>query len=182
VEKPSSEVIEMIAPSRDIQGLPITDGYSVRNVVGAELKSSLRLPRGGVHEASIVAMQKFYDGTSGGESGAYLMCWVEFRATGSRWRTAGTKIRRVEAARIAKALLSGKASKPGKNEPPRVGGKEVAVDDSTLIGASIGDAYIICVRHRLRTGDFGRTRGIEVAGGEKAMLAEVLKRLAAEKA
>ena len=180
--KPTGIVIAAVAPPREIDGLMIIDHLSVRNVAHAELRDSLRLPRGDSHESTFVAVRKHYDGTGGGEAGHYLMTWVEFRASGSRWRTAGVKIRQVEAARIVRDMMKGKASKPGRSEAARVGGKTVATDESELRAAPVeAKGYVIYVRHRGRSGEWVRTNGVEVLDVEKVTVANVLKQLAALK-
>src|SRR5271157_1030725 len=143
MKKPPDHVIEAVAPSTwTIEGgLPLSDG-SVRNVAHAEQHDTLRVPRGGDYDATLVAARKFYDGSSGGEAGHYLMLFVEFRYGGSRWRTAGLKVRSVEATRVIRALASRKPSVPGRNEPVRIGGKVLANDESSLRGAPVGkDGY-----------------------------------------
>jgi len=176
MEKPSEDVIQAVAPAHDISGLSIIDP-GVRNVVGAELKNSLRLPRGGPYASTLVAVQKYYDGLNGGESGEYAFLYIEFRAASSRWRTAGVKIRQAEAARVAKDLLANKPSKPGRNEKPRVGGKMLARDDSTLCGAPVKGGYVIYVRCAKASGDWARTQGVEVLALEAPVVANTLKTL-----
>ncbi len=177
MNKPTDAVIEAVAPARDIDGLPISDGTSVRNVAQAEILNTLRLPRGGAHEPTLVAVRRHYDGANGGEAGHYLMCWIEFRAEGSRWRTAGVKVRAKEADRIAKDMLKAKASKPGKGEAPRIGGRAVATDESELRGAPVGKSYAIYVRHRMANGQWGRKRGVEVHEQELGIVSRLLKQL-----
>jgi hypothetical protein len=179
MNKPSDAIIEAVAPSHKIGDMPISDGYGVRNVAGAELRDSLRAPRGGPHEASLVAMRRYYDGASGGKAGAYLMMWIEFRATGSRWRTLGVKIRQEEATRIARDMLKGRQSKPGRDEAPRVGGKEMATTESQLIGAPDTETedYIIFVRHKSKADIWVRTRGVTVLKTERPIVAGLLKQL-----
>jgi hypothetical protein len=179
MNKPTEAIIEVVAPSHAIGGMAISDGYGVRNVAGAELRDSLRLPRGGPHEASFVAVRKYYDGISGGEAGAYLFAWVEFRATGSRWRTLGVKVRAEEAARIARDMLKGKQSKPSRDESPRVGGKDMPTTESQLIGAPDTETenYIIFVRHKTKAGIWARTRGVTVLKEERPIVAGLLKQL-----
>lgn len=179
MQRPPDHVLEVVAPSRDVDGLPLSDG-GVRNVAHAELRDTLRLPRGGEYEATFVAVKKFYDGANGGEAGHYLMTWVEFRHGGSRWRTMGCKIRSVEANRVARAMLARKPSKPGRNEPARVGGKVVANDDSALCGAPVGkDGYLLYVRSRNpRNGELLRTGGVEINATEAPVVAGLLKQIA----
>jgi hypothetical protein len=176
--KPSGIVVELVAPSHDVDGLAISDGYSVRNVAHAETRDTLRLPRGGQYEATFVGVKRYYDGSSGGAAGHYLMAWVEFRASGSRWRTAGVKIRAEEAPRIARDMTKGKASKPGRNEAERVGGKTVATEESELHGAPVGKGFILFVRHRNRANEWVRTRGCEVLETERPFVANMLRELA----
>jgi hypothetical protein len=182
VNKPSDTLIEFIAPSRNVDELLISDGYSVRNVAQAEQRSTLRLPRSGTHDETLVAARKFYDGSGGGEAGHYALIFVEFRAAGSRWRTVGVKVRAEEASRIARDMAKGKASKPGRAEPARVGGKVIATDDSELRGAPIpGGSFLLYVRHRNRAEQYVRTRGVEVRKTEIPVVAGLLKQLAAAK-
>lgn len=176
MKRPDEKIIEAVAPSHDIDQLQIVDP-GIRNVVGAEMKNSLRLPRGGPHEATLVAISRHYDGLNGGEAGTYLLIYVEFRASGSRWRTSGTKVRVAEAARAARDIVHGKPSKPGKGEAPRVGGV-LALDDSTLRGAPVKGGYLLYVRSRGRAGSWVRTRGLIVLDVEKTIVAESLKALA----
>lgn len=187
MNKPSDTIIEAVAPSRDINGVAISDGYSVRNVAHAETRDTLRLPRSGPHDVTLVAVKRYYDGTNGGEAGHYAMIWVEFRAEGSRWRTAGVKVRAEEAGRIARDMLKGKVSKPGRGEPPRVGGKTVANDESQLQGAPLAEfgaigLYAIFVGHRNRAGAWVRTRGVELYPPEWPIVAAFLKNLTKEAA
>ncbi len=187
MNKPPDHVIEAVAPSNyTIEGgLPLSDG-SVRNVAHAELRDTLRLPRGGAYEATLVAVKKFYDGSSGGEAGHYLMMWVEFRHGGSRWRTAGVKVRSVEAQRVIRALASRKPSTPSRNEPARIGGKVLANDESSLRGAPVGkDGYLLYVRSKNpRNEQWSRTGGVEIGAVEAPAVAALLKAIiekAAEK-
>lgn len=179
MNRPPEHVIEAVAPTREVDDLPINDS-GVRNVAHAELRDTLRLPRGGEYEATLVAVKKFYDGANGGEAGHYLMAWVEFRHGGSRWRTPGVKIRAVEALRISKAIVSRKPSVPGRNEPERVGGKLNDNDESSLRGAPVGrDGYIVYIRSKNpRNETWSRTRGIEVSAVEAPFFAELLKKIA----
>ncbi len=177
MKTPNAAVIEAVSPSRDV-GLPISDGLAVRNVAHMESRDTMRLPRGGPYEATLVVVKKFYDGSSGGVAGHYAMCFVEFRAAGSRWRTGGVKIRAEEAPRIARDMLKGKPSKPSAKESPRVGGKTISIEDSELRGAP-AEGYLIFVRHRKGTnGEWMRTRGVEVLETEKPALAALLQGLA----
>jgi hypothetical protein len=185
VNRPTDTIIDAVAPPYDIEGLPISDNRSVRNVAHAELLQTLRLPRSDDHDSTLVALRRHYDGANGGEAGHYALCFVEFRAGGSRWRTAGVKIRSVEAKRIGAALISGKASKPGRSETPRVGGKVIATDESELHGSPVGhgvDGYVVYVRHRMRSGEWGRTMGITVLSSEAPVLARFLGTLTQEQA
>jgi hypothetical protein len=182
MNKPSGIIVELVAPSHDVDGLAISDGFSLRNVAHAETRDTLRLPRGGAHEATLVAVKRYYDGSNGGEAGHYLMVWVEFRAAGSRWRTAGVKVRAEEAPRIVRDMTKGKASKPGRNEDPRVGGKTVANDESELHGAPVKDSFLLFVRHKNRAGEWVRTRGCEVLESERPIVANMLRELAARAA
>lgn len=182
MNKPTEMIIEAVEPSHTIGNMAISDAYGVRNVSGAELRDSLRLPRGGPHEAALVSMKRYYDGTSGGAAGAYQMLWVEFRATGSRWRTLGVKVRKEEAARVARDMLKGRQSKPGRDEDPRIGGKEVATTESQLLGAPDTETedYIIFVRHKTKAGTWARTRGVTVLKAERSIVAGVLTQLASD--
>lgn len=183
-KKPGESIIEVVAPFHAIDGLPLADNDMIKNVAHAETRDSLRIPRGGggsLHEASLVAVKRYYDGANGGVAEHYLNCWVEFRALGSRWRTSGVKIRGAEAARITRAMLAGKPSKPGRNEEDRVGGRENTSTDSELRGVPLpSGAYLIFVRHKNRAGEWARTRGVEILDAEKAAVAAVLKQVPKE--
>jgi len=179
MDKPSDTVVESVEPSHNIDELPITDGYSLRRVAHAELHDSLRIPRGGPHDATLIALRKSYDGTSGGIPGIYVLLYVEFRTAHGRWRTAGTKVRAEEAARVARDMSKGKASKPAKNEPSRVGGKEVETGESTLMGAPVDGGYCLFIRSRMRTGAWGRTRGVTILAAEIPIMVLQLQGLAA---
>ena len=183
MNKPSDLIIEAVAPSREIGDMTISDGYGVRNVAGAELRDSLRLPRGGPHDATLVSMKSYYNGLHGGVAGAYQMLWVEFRATGSRWRTLGVKIKKEEAARIARDMAKGKQSKPGRAEAPRVGGKDLPTTESQLIGAPDTETedYIVFVRHKNKADAWVRTRGVTVLKAERPIVAGLLQQLAEAK-
>jgi hypothetical protein len=181
MDKPADSIVEAVAPSRDIDGMTISDGTSVRNTAHAEIRDSLRIPRGGHYASSLVAVRRYYDGSGGGEAGDYLMLWIEFRS-GSRWRTAGVKVRAVEAARLARDMMANKGSKPGRSEPRRVGGKTLPTDDSELRGVPVdGGGFLVFVRHKSRTGAYARTRGVEVLDGERAVVAGLLKMLITER-
>jgi hypothetical protein len=84
-----------------------------------------------------------------------------------------------EAERIARDMLRGKPSKPGR----RVGGNVIASDGSELRGAPVpGGGYVLYVRSRMRSGEWGRTRGVEVLEVEKPVVAGLLKQLAGNRA
>jgi hypothetical protein len=180
MKRPDDTIIEAVSPARNIDDLPIAD-LGVRNVVGAELRSSLRLPRRGPHDATLVALSRYYDGLQGGEAGKYYLVYLEFRATGSRWRTVGVKVRAAEAARVARDMLAGKPSKPGRSEKPRVGGKVEARDDSVLLGSPVMGGYILYVKSKNRVDAWVRTRGVEVLTLEIPIVANALRELAASK-
>ncbi len=181
---PPEHVLWIVAPNPDVDGLPVRDS-GVRNVAHAELRDTLRLPRGGDYESTLVAVKKFYDGVGGGEAGHYAFVFVEFRHGGTRWRTPGVKVRAVEAARVARALTSRKASAPGKNEPERVGGKDAPNTESSLRGAPVGkDGYLLYVRSKNpRNEEWSRSSGVEISKAETSMVTAFLKGLveAAEK-
>ena len=182
MNKPSDAIIETVAPNHDVGGLAISDGASVRNVAHQETHDALRIPRGGPHDASLVIVRKTYDGSNGGIPRTYVLAYTEFRASGSRWRTVGSKIRQEEAARIARDMMKGVPSKPGRSESDRVGGKTVATDESELRGAPLKDgAFLIYVRHKNRAGEWVRTRGVEVIDAEVPVVGDLLRRLAKEK-
>lgn len=184
--RPPEHVLWIISPNHDVDGLPVRDS-GVRNVAHAEMRDTLRLPRGGDYEATLVAVKKFYDGSGGGEAGHYALIFVEFRHGGTRWRTPGIKVRSVEAARVARALGTRKASVPGRSEPERVGGKEASNTESALRGAPVGkDGYLLYVRSKNpRNEEWSRTNGVEISKTEAPVVAALLKGLietAAEKA
>jgi len=179
MEKPTDADIEAVAPSHDVAGLPISDGYSVRNMAPGSQVMALRLFRGGPRSAALVAVNKYYDGSGGGLAGHYSLLYVEFRIGGGLWRTAGVKVRAVEATRIAGALLRGVASKPKSSEPDRIGGVAATSTESELWGAPVTrGGYLVFVRHTMKSGIFGRTRGVEILKTEKQPIAEMLANLA----
>jgi len=184
MKRPSLEILNAVAPPRIVgptatDDLALSDAPSVRNVAHAEQLDTMRIPGHGGYEATLVAVKKHYDGSNGGEPGHYLLLFVEFRWGGSRWRTPGTKVRAVEANRIARDMMKGKPSKPPPSEPVRVGGKEMPTEESELRAVPVANAgYLLFVRHRLRSGDWARTRGVEVLTLEKGPVFPLLKQLA----
>jgi hypothetical protein len=179
MNRPPEHVLWLVAPNHEIDGLPIKD-KGVTNVAHAELRDTLRLPRSGEYESTLVAVRKHYDGGNGGEAGHYALIFVEFRWSNTRWRTPGVKVRAIEAPRIVRALKSRKASAPGRNEPERVGGKDFANTESTLEGAPVGkDGYLLYVRSRNpRNETWSRTLGVEIHAVEAPMIANILKSVA----
>jgi hypothetical protein len=178
--RPPETVLWIIAPNHEIDGLPVRDS-GVRNVAHAELRDTLRLPRNGDYESTLVAVKKFYDGSGGGEAGHYALIFVEFRHGGTRWRTPGVKVRAVEAGRFVRALKTRKASAPGRSEPRRVGGKDAPNTESSLEGAPVGkDGYLLYVRSKHpRNGEWSRSGGVEISAAEAPMVAATLKALIA---
>jgi len=178
LKKPTLEILNAVAPDREVDDLPISDGVAVRNVAHAELLDTMRIPGHGGYDATLVACKKHYDGSNGGEPGHYLLLFVEFRTGGSRWRTPGVKIRAVEAPRIARDMMKEKKSKPSASEANRVGGKVLPTEESELRGEPVaGGGFLLYVRHRLRSGEWARTRGVEVLSVEKGPVAGLLKQL-----
>lgn len=181
MQRPGEQLIRLIAPPFEIDELPISDATSIRNVAHAEQLNTMRLPRGGEHNATLVVAKKYYDGASGGEAGHYALAYIEFAAYGSRWRTAGVKIRAEEAARIARDMRAHKPSKPGRKEPERVGGKVIATEESELRGATVGVHYVVFVKHKHRGTTWSRTLGVQITPIEKAPVAALLQQLSKEK-
>jgi hypothetical protein len=183
MNKPSDTIVDEIAPIYDLGiDLPVKDS-GLRNVAHSEMRDTLRLPRSGAHDVTLVGGLKYYDGSGGGEAGHYVMLFVEFRAASSRWRTAGVKIRAVEAPRIIKHLRAApkwKASAPGKNEDTRVGGKITPTDNSGLHGSPVPDGYLIFVKYTSREREY-RTRGVCIQPNEAVAVAALLDHLDVER-
>ena len=178
MQKPTLDILNVVAPDREVDELPLSDATTVRNVAHAEQVDTMRIPGHGGHDATLVACRKHYDGSNGGEPGHYLLLFVEFRAYGSRWRTPGVKIRAVEAKRIGRDMMKGKRTKPSASEASRIGGKVLPTEESELRGEPVvAGGFLLYVRHRLRSGEWARTRGVEVLSVEKGPVAGLLKQL-----
>jgi hypothetical protein len=180
LKKPPEDVVLACFPAWDIPETPLRD-LGLTNVTHAETLDSLRLPRPGQYEATLVAVRKYYDGTGtgGGAPGHYLALWHELRHLGQRWKTPTLKVRAEEAERVARAMLARKASNPGKGEVPRTSGRAGDNDQSKLLGVPVGkDGYLLFVRSTRDEGEtFFRSRGVEVRGNEAVIVASMLRQL-----
>lgn len=178
--KPPTEIVDACFPAWEVPGVPVRD-LGLTCVTHAEPQDHMRIPRPGEHQASLVAVVKVYDGTSGGQPGTYLALWQEVRHAGQRWKTQTLKVRAEEAARIAKDMLARKPSAPRKGEPPRAGGRAGTTMDSQLLGLPVGkDGYLLYVRSSGGVGGtFVRSRGVEIKAWEAGVVAGLLGKVAA---
>lgn len=177
-KKPPAHVVEACFPARELPGLPVRD-LGMTNVTHAETRDSLRLPRPGDHQASLVAVVKHYDGTSGGRAGFYLALWGEVRYGGQRWKTPTLKVRAEEAARVAKDMLACRASTPRRDEAPRYAGRAGLTTDSVLLGVPVAkDGYLLFVRSAGGAGGgYVRSRGVEILSSETGIVSAMLEKV-----
>lgn len=175
--RPTPEIVDALVPPYDIDGLPISDGYYVRDVTRAEYQEPLRLARKGA-STTLVAFRAYYDGGNGGVPGHYANLFAEVRLGKTAWRIGGVRVLAEEAGRLARDMEKGMLSKPARHEEPRAGGKEVVSGESQLRGAPSGRGYVIYVRSRSRSGGWARTRGAEVLKEEIPAVVKFLKQLA----
>jgi hypothetical protein len=175
--RPTQALINEIAPPREV-GLPVMDTRGVYRIKQADLKEAMRIPRGGPHGAELVATKRFYDGSTGGESGYYANVFVVFKMNRSTWRTQGVRVLPPEAARIARALRRGTASKPPWSEEPRLSGTGSGTV-TELRAEPVGAAVLLFVRFRHGSRqELVRSRGVEVRAREREAVAEGLLKLA----
>lgn len=174
--RPTQALVNEIAPERAV-GLPVLDTRGVYRIKKSDLKGALSLSRGGEHEAALIATKRYYDGSTGGESGYYANVFVVFKVGRSLWRTQGVRVLPPEAARIARALKRGTSSKPPKSEEPRLAGTGSG-NVTELRAEPVGAAVLLFVRfrHGARQ-ELVRSRGVEVRAREREAVAEGLLKL-----
>lgn len=169
------EVLDEVVPPHDI-GIPIRDARGARKILQGDLKDALRIPQGGPHKAELVAMYRYYDGGTGGEPGYYANIFNTWRIGTATWRSGGARILQFEAERIARALDRGTGTKPGDDEPDRIGGtgaitqlRAKALDDESVL---------LFVRFGGQGGKWYRSRGVVIHQIERQAIATGLRSFA----
>lgn len=182
LKRPPPEVVDACFQPWEVENEPIRD-TGLTCVTRAETQNSLRLPRLGLHETSLVAVRRYYDGTNGGTAGEYVALWTELRYQGQRWKTPTLKIRAEEAGRVAKDMLARKPSAPRKGEEPRTSGRDGTTRDSSLLGLPVGkNGYLLYVRSGGGANNgWVRTRGVEIRMSEAGIVSELLRQIAEAK-
>lgn len=175
------ELLDKIAPPREVAGLPIRDARGTRQITQKDLEGGLRIPRRDVanaHHVELVATMRHYDGHTGGAPGYYANIFVVYRIGTKTWRTGGVRVLPFEAERIARALVRGSNTKPGSDEPERLAG--TLNSTSELRAHALGDgAVLLYVKFAGQGGRFMRSRGVEVRESERAAIADGLRSFAA---
>ena len=169
------EILNEIAPPYDIGGLIVRDARATRRITLADLKGDMRLPRDGKHRVELVAAFRHYDGglTDGEGSGNYANLFLAWRAGTATWRSSGVRILPFEAERIARAVERGTGSRPGGEEPDRIGGTGAVTE---LRAAAVGDSVLIFVK--FGKGPYFRSRGVEILASERPTIADGLRSFA----
>ena len=177
------ELLDKLAPPHDVAGLTIRDARGVRKITQKDLAGALRIPRGGTHQAELVAAYRHFDGhtTDGKGAGYYANVFVAWRVGTATWRSGGVRILPFEADRIARALDRGTGTRPWCEEPERISGG-VAGTTSQLCARPVGnDAVLLYVRFVGQGGRHYRSRGVEVHEDERAPIASGLRAFAAQR-
>ena len=176
------ELLDKLAPPYDVAGLTIRDARGVRKITQKDLAGALRIPRGGTHQAELVAAYRHFDGyTTGKGAGYYANVFVAWRVGTATWRSGGVRILPFEADRIARALDRGTGTRPWCEEPERISGG-VAGTTSQLCARPVGnDAVLLYVRFVGQGGRHYRSRGVEVHEDERAPIASGLRAFAAQR-
>lgn len=176
---PPLELLDKLAPPHDV-GTPIRDSRGARRITQKDLAGALRLPRGGLHQAELVATMRHYDGslTNGAGAGYYCNVFLAWRVGTATWRSGGVRILPFEAERIARALDRGTGTRPRAEEPERVSGGAQATTSELCARAMGGGSVLLYVRFFGQAGKRYRSRGVEVLKGERAAVAEGLRTFA----
>ncbi len=167
------EILNEIAPPYDVGGLIVRDARGTRQITMADLKGDMRVPRGGPHRVELVAAYRHYDGHTGGEPGYYANLFLTWRVGTAVWRTSGVRILPFEAERIAQAVERGTGTRPGGDEPDRIGGTGAVTE---LRAAAVGDSVVLFVK--FGKGPYFRSRGVEILASERPMIADGLRSFA----
>lgn len=167
------EILDELAPPHDVGGLIVRDARTARRIKQSDLKGDMRLPRGGKHNAELVAAYRHYDGATGGEAGYYANLFLVWRIGSQTWRSGGVRILPFEAERIARAVERGTGTRPGGDEPDRVGGTGAITE---LRAAAVGDSVLLFVK--FGKGPYFRSRGVEILASERPAIAEGLRSFA----
>jgi hypothetical protein len=178
--KSPRELLDVLVPPHEVPGLTVRDARGVRKITQKDLAGDLRIPRGGPHQAELVAAYRHYDGATGGEKGYYANVFVAWRAGTATWRSGGVRILAFEANRIARALDRGTGTRPHAEEPERISGG-VAGTTSQLIARPLGDSVLLYVRFMGQGGRHYRSRGVEVHADERGPIAAGLRAFAAQR-
>ncbi len=176
-------LLDELAPPHDIAGLTIRDARGVRKITQKDLAGDLRIPRGGPHQAELIAAYRHYDGStnSGIGAGYYANIFVAWRSGTSTWRSGGARVLPFEAERIARALDRGTGTRPGATEPERVSGGVAGTTSQLIAKALGGDAVLLYVRFMGQGGRHYRSRGVEVHESEREAIAAGLRAFAAQR-
>jgi hypothetical protein len=177
--RPTQDLVNEIAPELPV-GLKVVDTRGVYRIRKSDLKEAMKVSRTGPHEAMIVATKRYYDG--GGDpdrkKGYYANVFVVFRSGSAFYRTQGVRVLPAEAARIARALKRGTSSRPSRNEEPRLAGTGSGTV-TELRAEPFGNSVLLYVRFRHGSRqELVRSRGVEVRGLERYVVAEGLLKLA----
>lgn len=171
------DVLDVVAPPREVPGLPIRDARGVKKILQKDLEGGLVLPRGGPHQSALCAMYRHYDGglTDGAGAGYYAGLFVVWRAGSHTYRSGGVRILPFEAERIARALERVTGTRPRGEEPERVSGGPMATTSQLRAEVLDDSAVLLFVRFTGQGGKFYRSRGVEILDGERAAIAEGLR-------
>jgi hypothetical protein len=177
------DLLDKLVPPHEIRGLTVRDARGVRKITQKDLAGDLRIPRGGPHQAELVAAYRHYDGSTNNGIGAgyYANVFVAWRAGTATWRSGGVRILAFEADRIARALDRGTGTRPWDEEPERISGG-VAGTTSKLIAKALGNgAVLLYVKFVGQGGRHYRSRGVEVLEDERGPIAAGLRAFAAQR-
>lgn len=174
------EILDKLEPPYDI-GLKIRDSRGARKITQADLSGDLRIPRGGPHDAELVAAYRHYDGGTGGQPGYYANIFLSWRVGTATWRSGGVRVLPFEAERIAKALDRGTGTRPSSAEPERISGGPMATTSALCAKALDGGSVLLYVKYNGQGGRKYRTRGVEIHEDERAAVAEGLRTFAKQR-
>jgi hypothetical protein len=177
--RPSQALVDTIAPPHPIAGLRVLDTRGVYRIKQADFKDAMRISRTGPDQAQLVATKRHFDGAGDPErSGYYANVFIVFRSGKAFYRTQGVRVLPAEATRIARALKRGTSSRPSRNEEPRLAGTGSGTV-TELRAEPFGDSVLLYVRFRHGSRqELVRSRGVEVRGLERYVVAEGLLKMA----
>ena len=169
------EILDAIAPAYDVGGLVVRDARSARRIKQSDLSGDMRLLRGGPHKVELIAAYRHYDGalTDGSGAGFYANVFLVWRVGSQTWRSGGVRILPFEAERIARAVERGTGTRPGGDEPDRIGGTGAVTE---LRAVAVGDSVVLFVK--FGKGPYFRSRGVEILANERPMIADGLRSFA----